>query len=149
MVPPDARPPAPPAATEQARPPDLDARYGRTRMSRTRIRVIVALVAAAFATVVVAWLVWGGLGGAPAQFEAVDTRHSVIDDRSVMVSWTFTVQPGTPARCALQATNRAFSIVGWTIVDLPPSPERTREFTEVVRTTEQAQTGLIYRCWLT
>jgi hypothetical protein len=39
--------------------------------------------------------------------------------------------------------------VGWKVVRLEPSEQRTRHLTEVVRTSEPAVTGLIYRCWLT
>ncbi len=96
-----------------------------------------------------AWLVWGGLLGAPAQFEADDTAHSVLSDRVTEVTWRFTVEPGTTASCALQALNSTFAIVGWVIVDVPASDQRTRLLTESLRTTEKAVTGLIYRCWLT
>ena len=127
----------------------LDARYGRTPGSRRRTRLVVAASAVAFVVVFVAWLVWGGLLGAPAQFQAIDTAHETIDDTAVDVTWQFTVEPGTPARCAVQALNSTFGIVGWKIVDLPASDLRIRSFTARVLTTEPAVTGLIYRCWLT
>ena len=97
----------------------------------------------------IAWVVWGGLLGGPASSTAVDTAHEVIDDHEVSVTWQFTTEPNTPARCAVQALNSTFAIVGWKIVDLPASPDHTRQFTERVLTTERAVTGLIYRCWLT
>ena len=65
------------------------------------------------------------------------------------VTWQFTVDPGTEAKCALQALNKQYSIVGWIVIDLPPSDTLTRSFTETVRTAEPAVNGLIYRCWLT
>ncbi|MBX3098414.1 MAG: DUF4307 domain-containing protein [Salinibacterium sp.] len=128
---------------------DLDARYGRTPASANRTRVIVAISALAFAVVFVLWLVWAGLLGSPAQFQATDTAHSIIGDSAVDVTWQFTVEPGTDARCAVQALNETFAIVGWKIVDVPASSIRTRDLTERVLTTEPAVTGLIYRCWLT
>ena len=128
---------------------DLDARYGRTRSSAARTRVIVIVSALAFAVVFGAWLLWAGILGAPAQFQAVDTAHELIDDSTVDVTWQFTVEPGTEARCAVQALNSTFAIVGWRIVDVPASSARTRDLTERVLTTEPAVTGLIYRCWLT
>ena len=128
---------------------DLDARYGRTRSSKNRTRVVVVASALAFAVVFVAWLVWGGLLGAPAQFQAVDTAHKIVDSETVDVTWQFTVEPGTDARCAVQALNSTFAIVGWKVVDVPASSVRTRDFTERLLTTEPAVTGLIYRCWLT
>jgi hypothetical protein len=128
---------------------DLDARYGRTPASRRRTRLTVIASALAFVAVFTAWLVWGGLLGSPAQFEAKDTGHSIESDSLTSVRWNFTVEPGTAARCAVQALNSTFAIVGWKIVDLPAAEARTREFTETLITTEQAVTGLIYRCWLT
>lgn len=128
---------------------DLDARYGRTRSAKVKTRTVVIGAAIAFVVVFTLWLVWGGLLGAPAQFEANDTGHTIVNDREVSVSWEFTVEPGTPAKCAIQALNSTFGIVGWRIVDVPPSSTRTRDLTETVRTTELAVSGLIYRCWLT
>ena len=127
----------------------LDERYGRTPSAAGRTRLVVVLSAIAFAVVFVLWLVWGGLLGAPAQFQANDTAHKVIGDSAVDVTWQFTVEPGTDARCAVQALNSTFAIVGWKVVDVPASTTRTRDLTERVLTTEPAVTGLIYRCWLT
>ena len=42
----------------------------------------------------------------------------------------------------------SFGIVGWRIVELGASTERTRMFVETIRTAEQAVTALPYRCWL-
>ena len=128
---------------------DLDARYGRTRSSATRTRTVVVVAALAFAAVFGAWLLWAGILGAPAQFQAEDIAHEVVDDSAVDVTWQFTVEPGTQARCAVQALNSTFAIVGWKVVDVPASTARTRDITQRVLTTEPAVTGLIYRCWLT
>ena len=128
--------------------PSLDARYGRT--SSKRYRFIGIATAVAFSLVFAAWAVWGGLIGAPnAQFTAVDARHTIVSDSAVDVTWEFTAPPGTAARCAVQALNSTFAIVGWKQVDVPASTRIARVLTERVLTTEQAVTGLIYRCWLT
>ncbi|CAN5335348.1 hypothetical protein BH09ACT5_BH09ACT5_18940 [soil metagenome] len=128
---------------------DLDARYGRTRSAANRTRLVVVVSALAFVAVFAAWLLWAGVLAAPAQFQAVDTAHELVDDHTVDVTWQFTVEPGTDARCAVQALNSTFAIVGWTVVDVPASTARTRNLTQRVLTTEPAVTGLIYRCWLT
>lgn len=147
MPDPDAPDPAPPP--DRGAPADLDARYGRTRSSHVRTRIVVVASAIAFAVVFAAWLIWGGLLGAPAQLQANDLAHRVIDEETVEVTWQFTVEPGTDARCAVQALNSTFAIVGWKIVEVPASPVRTRDLTQRLLTTEPAVTGLIYRCWLT
>jgi hypothetical protein len=135
-----------PESTES---PELAARYGRTAASARRGRWVIVASAAAFIVVFGAWLWWGGLLGAPAQLEAEDTGHVITSDSEVIVRWRLSVEPNSGTRCAVQALNSTFAIVGWKIVDVPASPTRTRELAETVRTTEQAVTGLIYRCWLT
>lgn len=141
--------PTPETAASARADEDLAERYGRTRSSRIRTRVLVVASALVFAILFAAWLVWGGLLEAPAQFEARDTGHRIVSDSRVEVSWQFTVDPGTDARCAVQALNSTFGIVGWKVVEVPASSRRIRELSETVATTELAVTGLIYRCWLT
>ncbi|MDH6180335.1 hypothetical protein M2152_000517 [Microbacteriaceae bacterium SG_E_30_P1] len=130
-------------------PDTLSSRYGRTPGTARRTRTIGIIAAVAVAIVFGLWLWWGGLLEAPAQFEAKDTGHTIESDSRVSVRWQFTAEPGTPASCAIQALDSTFGIVGWRVVDLPPSDQNTRVFTESVLTTERAVTGLIYRCWLT
>jgi hypothetical protein len=128
---------------------ELAERYGRGPRSQRRSRWWFAGAAGAFAAVFAAWLWWGGLSSPAGELEARDAGYEVIDDRSVMVRWNLTVEPGTPAKCALQALNSRFGVIGWKVVDVPPSERRTRALTGELRTTERAETGLIYRCWLT
>ncbi len=128
---------------------DLDARYGRTASSAKRTRRMAIGAGILFVLVFGAWLWWGGLLGAPAQFEARDLSHEIVSPSEVSVTWQFTVEPGTPAKCALQALNAQYSIVGWLVVGVPASEDRIRQLTETVRTAEPAVNGLIYRCWLT
>ena len=142
-------PTAQPSTTSDAAAPDLDARYGRSPSSAARTRWVAWGAAAAFVVVFVAWLVWGGLLGAPAQLDVRDTGHTIVDERIVEVTFAVTAEPNTPLRCAIHAMNDSFSVVGWKIIDLPVSEQRNREFTDSVRTSELASTGLIYRCWLT
>jgi len=130
-------------------PTALDERYGRTPRSATRTRALFIATAAAFAVVFAAWLVWGGLLGAPAQLETRDTGYTIVNDQLVEVRFSVTSEPNTPISCAVNALNESFGIIGWKIVQLPVTEQRTRAFIEEVRTTEPAVTGLIYRCWLT
>ncbi|MBC7725790.1 MAG: DUF4307 domain-containing protein [Burkholderiaceae bacterium] len=129
--------------------PGIDERYGRTPSRRRATQRFAWVAAIGFAVVLVAWVVWGGLDNTSSGVDAVDTQHSVIDSHSVSVGWQITMAAGQSAKCAIQAQNEAHSIVGWRIVDVPPSDQRTRAFSAVVSTAELAVTGLIYRCWLT
>jgi hypothetical protein len=128
---------------------NLDARYGRTPSGRGRDRRLLWIVAGGFALVLVAWVVWAGLDGSAPQIEARDTRHSIIDEHSVSVTFEVSMPKGSSASCAVEALNENFTIVGWKVVDLPPADLYTRSVTEIIRTTELSNTGLIYRCWLT
>ena len=137
------------ATTEHDVAPDLDARYGRTRSSRRGKRWVALSVGAAFVAVFGAWILWAGVLGTPSRLEVDTTGHVVVDDSLVQVRYQLSVEPGTPVSCAAQVLNSGFSIVGWKIVEVPPSEKHTRTLGTEVRTTELGVTGLIYRCWLT
>ncbi|WP_130176130.1 DUF4307 domain-containing protein [Cryobacterium sp. SO1] len=128
---------------------NLDERYGRTSGSRMRDRRVLWIVAGAFALILTAWVVWAGLDGAGPAIEARDTRHQIIDENSISVTFEVSLPTDTASSCAVQALNESFTVVGWKVIDLPPSDDYTRSFTEIVKTTELSNTGLIYRCWLT
>jgi hypothetical protein len=128
---------------------DIDARYGRGSRRRTRDRLLLWVAAPVFLLVVVAWVIWAGLDGSKPLIETQDIAYTVVDEHSVDVTFQVSVPTGTATSCAVQALNESFAVVGWKIVDLPPSDQYTRSFTESLRTSELATTGLIYRCWLT
>jgi hypothetical protein len=127
----------------------LDARYGRSANRRKRDRILLWSGAAVFAIVLVAWVIWAGLDGSKPLIETEDIGYSVVDDHNVTVTFQVSVPVGTATSCAVEALNESFTVVGWKVIDLPPSDQYTRSFTEDLRTSELATTGLIYRCWLT
>ena len=124
-------------------------RYGLSERSFTRNKSLGVLAGVGAAIVLLAWLWWAGLSQPNAQFETRDLGWQEVDERTISVSFQVTVEPGTPMSCAIQALNAQYGIVGWVIVDIPPAMERTRVFSQEVRTSETAVTGLLYRCWLT
>jgi len=126
----------------------IAARYGRTPGSRARDRRLLWIVAAAFVLVFVAWVVWAGLDGSRPSIEARNTAHELIDDTRVSVSFEVTGPQNTPMACSVQALNEQFAVVGWKVVELPLSDKRTRSFTELVRTTELSNTGVVDTCWV-
>lgn len=126
----------------------LDARYGRTPQRR-RDRMLLIIGGAVFAVVLIAWVVWVGMDSNQESLGVQDIAHSIVDDSSVTVTWQVSVKAGTAVSCAVQAQNEAHAIVGWKIVDLPASTTFNNRYKEVVRTSQQAVTGLIYQCWLT
>ena len=127
----------------------IQSRYGRTPARRVRDRRILWGLGGVFVLVLGAWVLWTGLDGASTQIEARDIGHTIIDEHTVSVTFEVALPVNRTASCAVQALNESYSVVGWKIIDLPPSSLYNRSFTEVLRTTDLSNTGLIYQCWLT
>lgn len=138
------------AGKDQAADPEtvLADRYGRTPRTHKRDRRILVIVAAAFAVVLGAWVVWGALDGDSATIEARDTAHAILDDHNVDVSFMLTAPPGSSPLCVVQAMNDEFTVVGWKLIQIQPGEQNVRTFTQRVKTTQIASTGLIKNCWL-
>ena len=101
------------------------------------------------AVVVVAWVLWVGLFGTTASIETQDIGVTVVNASTADLKEQVTVDPGTPVTCSFQALGADFAIVGWKVVHLPATAERNRVFTERLRTSAPAVSGLIGSCWLT
>ena len=127
----------------------IQSRYGRTPARRVRDRRILWGLGGIFVLVLGAWVLWTGLDGASTQIEARNIGHTVVDAHTVSVTFEVALPVNRTASCAVQALNESYSVVGWKIIDLPPSNLYNRSFTEVLRTTDLSNTGLIYQCWLT
>jgi len=126
----------------------IAARYGRTPQAAKRSQFIAYLGGASVAIVLVAWLWWAGVSQPGGQFEARDLGYSIVDERNIVVFFEITVNPQTPMKCAIQSLNAEYGIVGWQVVTIPPSQQRTRVFEQALRTSEMPVTGLLYRCWV-
>ncbi|MEO6533683.1 MAG: DUF4307 domain-containing protein [Pseudolysinimonas sp.] len=127
----------------------LDARYGRTPGRRMRARWLALIVGGLAMLVAVAWVLWAGLFGTTASIETQDIGATVVDSSTIDLREQVTVDPGTRVTCSFQALGHDFGIVGWKIVHLPAAADRNRVFTERLRTSAPAESGLIGSCWLT
>ena len=136
----------PAAASESSR---IAARYGRTPAKKRRDRLIYLVAGAAAAIIVVAWVLWAGLDQAGGTLDAEDKGSTIVNARTVSISYQVSMPVGQTASCALQVQNKAHGIVGWRIVTVPTSTRYTTSYTNTVLSSEQGVTGLIYRCWLT
>lgn len=123
-------------------------RYGRTESSRRRGKLVALLGGISVAVVITAWVWWAGLLQPSAQFQTRDLGYVVVNERTIDVRFDVTAPPGTELGCAVQALNASYGIVGWKVIDLPASTDRTRVFVERLRTSEPPVTGLLYRCWV-
>jgi hypothetical protein len=129
--------------------PELDARYGRTPERRFRRRIVAIAAAVSTAIVLIAWVVWAGLLSPGATLESRDVGFEVLADDAVLVRFEVTVSPGSSVTCALEVQNAQHAIVGWKVIDVPASDTFTRQFEELVVTSEPADVGLISVCRLT
>jgi len=128
----------------------LAQRYGRTPRARARDRLLLILGGFVAGVIVVAWVFWAGLDGQRAAVEVTNTSYTInAADRSVEVTWNLSAPPGSTTSCIVQALNADFTIVGWKVVNIPPSTTHIRTLTERLRLAQPADTGLAYRCWLT
>ncbi len=128
---------------------NLDERYGRTPAHRARMRLFAIVAAAGVAVVVVAWVIWVGVLSPSASLEAKDVGFAELSDTSVEVRWQLTASSGAEVSCAVKAVSEKHAIIGWRIVEVPPSEQTTRLLSATLRTSEQAVGGSVYRCWLT
>jgi len=126
----------------------LSSRYGHTAQSGRQQRLWAITGVAGVAIVLIAWLWWAGLAQPTAQFETRDLGYELISDKEVIVKFEVSAPPGTQVNCAVQALNASYGIVGWQVLEIPASDQRTSVFNQPVRTSEQAVTGLLYQCWV-
>ena len=126
----------------------LSSRYGHTARSGRQQRLWAITGVTGVAIVLIAWLWWAGLAQPTAQFETRDLGYELISNQEVIVKFEVSAPPGTQVNCAVQALNASYGIVGWQVLEIPASDQRTRVFNQPVRTSEQAVTGLLYRCWV-
>jgi Domain of unknown function (DUF4307) len=128
---------------------DLNARYGRT-VNRRRRNLVIAV---GFGTIIVVvfalWAIWGGLFVPGASIDTEDVGNSRVSANQILVRWEISENPGTHAKCAIQALDQNFGIVGWKIITIPPSAASSRTLSTIVRTAQPAVSGLIYLCWPT
>jgi len=109
----------------------------------------VAVIAGTLIALLVAWILWTDQLGFGPKVTWEDTGHSLVSANAITVEFRLTATPGHQVACAIQAQDKAFTVVGWKVVLYPASTERVRSFNESVTTIGPATTGLVGQCWLT
>lgn len=128
----------------------LQDRYGRSRGSNSKNRVIwISVISAVVAILLVWWIAANDVLGMGPSVSFRDLGYEGLTNSSITVTFEVAATPGHEVACAVQAQNQAFAIVGWKVVVYPASEERIRNFTETITTSEPATTGLVGHCWLT
>ncbi len=128
---------------------DLDARYGRTPARRSRGIVIAIVAGAAVLATVAAWVVWVGLLTPKASIDTQDIGYVHVGASTLRITEQISTPPGTRITCSFQGLDAKFAIVGWKVVDIPPSDRRTFTHTETIRVSQPAVNGGVGSCWPT
>lgn len=124
----------------------LDDRYGRSRQRGIDRRVGWVLAGAALLTGLAVLLFGGWHTSSTLEFR--DLSYEVIDAAHVTVDFEVTAPRGSEVACAVEALSPSFATVGWRILELPTSDQRTRRFSETLVTSYEATTGALRSCWL-
>jgi hypothetical protein len=132
-----------------ARAENLDARYGRTPGRRRRAIVIAVVVGAAVLATAIAWVVWVGLFTPTSSIDNQDVGYSHVDASTLRITEQISTDPGMRVTCSFEGLDEKFAIVGWKVVDIPPSTQRTFTYTETVRISQPAVNGGVGSCWPT
>jgi hypothetical protein len=127
----------------------IDERYGRSKSTRKRNRWLLVGGVIALAAILIGWTVWAGLDQNSGNLDSQDIGQTIVNSRTVNISYQVSMPIGSTASCALQVQNEAHAIVGWKIVTIPASHQFTNTYQSIVKSTELGVSGLIYQCWLT
>lgn len=124
----------------------LDDRYGRSRQRGIdrRVGCIAGGAAVVFGAVVLAFGGWQ----AGSSVEYQDIGRTIVDEHRVDVRFEVTGPANTPVACAIEAQNQTKAVVGWKIVELPVTDQRTHAVSTSVVTTNTASTGSVKSCWV-
>lgn len=120
-------------------PSHLHERYGVSnspRQNRLK-RIGIAALAAAFIAIVL-WVSWVFVSGNQIKVDTVGYEH--LSDSTIEITFAITMDPGTSARCSLQALNENRGQAGVAEYVVEPQTERT-SFHQVQITTQHKAVG--------
>ncbi|GLJ62080.1 hypothetical protein GCM10017576_22100 [Microbacterium barkeri] len=123
----------------------LDERYGRIPRRSRRIAWIAGIALAALA---VGWFGWSTMQTAAAEVDFDDLGYEVRSEHEVSVTFQITSGSRESVACALEALDEQFGVVGWRIVEYPPSDAVSASHTESIPTVAEATTGIVKSCWV-
>ena len=128
-------------------------RYGTPKRAVTKRTKILAI--AGVLVVVLIWAVWvsGGTGAPKVSSKLVG--YTVVDQTMTTVDMQVTKGPDQTARCAVEAMNSDYAVVGWNVITIGPNATNvgtnkgtTTSMRANVRTDSLAVTGVIDSCWI-
>jgi hypothetical protein len=128
-------------------------RYGakkrRFTPKATRTAIGIALA------VGIGFLAWVSTSNSLSGVTYKDIGYSTTDSTVAEVDFQVTREPGNPVKCAVKALDSKFAVVGWKVVDVPPSAAdgtadggRTVAQRVTVLTESESVSGLVDSCWI-
>lgn len=134
------------SGTQQDNTQLLQDRYGKKSK-----RLIDTRVAWAGASgLIIAGLIFLFFGGwnQTSTVETRDISYDVVSDTAVVVKTQVSAPSNTRVNCAFEALSTSYAVVGYKVVELPPSEKRTRILAVDMVTTTPATTGAVRDCWV-
>ena len=84
-----------------------------------------------------------------------DVGYSTVDATVAEVDFQVTREPSKSVKCAVKALDSKFAVVGWKVVDIPPTsadgtPDGGRTVAQrvTVRTESASVSGVVDSCWI-
>jgi Domain of unknown function (DUF4307) len=141
--------PAQPAPADTS----LANRYG-AKKRRLSPRAARALIGVALA-LGIGFLAWVTTSNSLSGVTFKDVGYSTPDATLAEVDFQVTREPANPVKCAVKALDSKFAVVGWKVVDIPPTvadgtPDGGRTVAQRVtlRTESESVSGVVDSCWI-
>ncbi|MFT4232834.1 MAG: DUF4307 domain-containing protein [Leucobacter sp.] len=124
----------------------LEDRYGTGRR-RSIDRRFAWGAAGALALAGIGFLLFSGWQDAH-RVDWQDIGYTQVDPLTLDVKFEVTGPAHTPVACAVEALNTAKATVGWKVVEMPVSEQRTHTVTIRLVTTNPASATTVRECWV-
>ncbi|KIC65303.1 DUF4307 domain-containing protein [Arthrobacter sp. NQ7] len=141
--------PAHPAPADTSLANRYGAKKRRLSPAAARAAVAVALVAG------IGFLAWVTTSNSLSGVTFKDVGYSTTDATLAEVDFQVTREPSNPVKCAVKALDSKFAVVGWKVVDIPPTAAdgtadggRTVAQRVTVRTESESVSGVVDSCWI-
>lgn len=144
---PSAMPVAAPAdRADAASTQSLEDRYGTGRKRRFD-RTFAWATAGLLVLAGVGFLAFSGWQTAN-QVSAQDIGYTKTGELTLDMKFEVTAPAQTPVACAIEALNTSKATVGWTVIELPVTDQRTYVVTTPLHTTTPATAVTAKECWI-
>mgnify|MGYP001184715300 FL=1 len=100
----------------------------------------------AFTLAFTAWASWRVLSVSSLRITVDETGYTIVDERTVTLTFLVTKPVDTIAVCTVQAKDLRKNVVGSATVDIPAANTRTTAHTATIKTTTSAFTALVHDC---